>query len=104
MLANDVSLRRLVPDELAKNFGFVQSKPATAFSPVAVTLDELGSADNTLILFTSDNGGEAWSDMGPLSDAKFTLWEGGIRVAALARWPGVIPAGTTSEQVAVRVQ
>jgi fumarylacetoacetate (FAA) hydrolase len=33
MLANDVSLRRLVPDELAKNFGFVQSKPATAFSP-----------------------------------------------------------------------
>jgi fumarylacetoacetate (FAA) hydrolase len=44
MLANDVSLRRLVPDELAKGFGFVQSKPATAFSPVAVTLDELGEA------------------------------------------------------------
>jgi fumarylacetoacetate (FAA) hydrolase len=44
MLANDVSLRRLVPDELAKNFGFVQSKPATAFSPVAVTIDELGEA------------------------------------------------------------
>jgi fumarylacetoacetate (FAA) hydrolase len=44
MLANDVSLRNLMPDELAKGFGFVQSKPATAFSPVAVTLDELGSA------------------------------------------------------------
>ncbi len=44
MLANDVSLRNLVPDELAKNFGFLQSKPATAFSPVAVTLDELGEA------------------------------------------------------------
>ena len=42
MLANDVSLRHLIPDELAKGFGFVQSKPATAFSPVAVTLDELG--------------------------------------------------------------
>lgn len=42
MLANDVSLRNLIPDELAKGFGFVQSKPATAFSPVAVTLDELG--------------------------------------------------------------
>jgi fumarylacetoacetate (FAA) hydrolase len=41
MLANDVSLRNLIPDELAKGFGFVQSKPATAFSPVAVTLDEL---------------------------------------------------------------
>jgi fumarylacetoacetate (FAA) hydrolase len=44
MLANDVSLRRLIPDELAKGFGFFQGKPATAFSPVAVTPDELGDA------------------------------------------------------------
>jgi len=44
MLANDVSLRHLIPAELAKGFGFFQSKPATAFSPVAVTPDELGAA------------------------------------------------------------
>jgi fumarylacetoacetate (FAA) hydrolase len=44
MLANDVSLRELIPAELAKGFGFFQSKPATAFSPVAVTPDELGGA------------------------------------------------------------
>ncbi len=44
MLANDVSLRNLIPAELAKGFGFFQSKPATAFSPVAVTIDELGDA------------------------------------------------------------
>ena len=44
MLVNDVSLRNLIPDELAKGFGFFQSKPATAFSPVAVTPDELGTA------------------------------------------------------------
>src|SRR5438552_10239044 len=44
MLANGVSLRNLIPAELAKGFGFFQSKPATAFSPVAVTTDELGSA------------------------------------------------------------
>jgi fumarylacetoacetate (FAA) hydrolase len=44
MLANDWSLRNLIPAELAKGFGFLQSKPATAFSPVAVTLDELGEA------------------------------------------------------------
>ncbi len=44
MLVNDVSLRHLIPAELAKGFGFVQSKPATAFSPVAVTPDELGDA------------------------------------------------------------
>ncbi len=44
MLANDVSLRNLIPAELAKGFGFFQSKPATAFSPVAATPDELGDA------------------------------------------------------------
>ena len=44
MLVNDVSLRNLIPAELAKNFGFFQSKPASAFSPVAVTPDELGEA------------------------------------------------------------
>lgn len=44
MLVNDVSLRNLIPDELAKNFGFFQSKPASSFSPVAVTPDELGAA------------------------------------------------------------
>lgn len=44
MLANDVSLRNLIPGELGKGFGFYQSKPATSFSPVAVTPDELGGA------------------------------------------------------------
>jgi len=44
MLVNDVSLRNLIPGELAKGFGFFQSKPSSAFSPVAVTPDELGKA------------------------------------------------------------
>jgi fumarylacetoacetate (FAA) hydrolase len=53
MLANDVSLRHLIAPELKKGFGFVQSKPATAFSPVAVTLDELGDAwDNGRVHLT----------------------------------------------------
>ena len=53
MLANDVSLRNLIPAELAKGFGFFQSKPATAFSPVAVTPDELGDAwDNGRVHLT----------------------------------------------------
>lgn len=43
MLVNDVSLRNLIPDELAKGFGFFQSKPASSFSPVAITPDELGA-------------------------------------------------------------
>lgn len=44
MICNDVSLRGLIPAELGKGFGFFQSKPASAFSPVAVTPDELGPA------------------------------------------------------------
>ena len=44
VLANDVTLRNLVPGELAKGFGFFQSKPSTAFSPFALTPDELGGA------------------------------------------------------------
>lgn len=60
MLVNDVSLRGLIPAELAKGFGFVHGKPATSFSPVAVTPDELGDAwhDGTvhLPLLTSLNG------------------------------------------------
>ncbi|MEQ9562203.1 MAG: fumarylacetoacetate hydrolase family protein, partial [Woeseiaceae bacterium] len=60
MLVNDVSLRNLIPGELAKGFGFYQSKPSSAFSPVAVTPDELGVAyrDGTfkLPLRTTLNG------------------------------------------------
>lgn len=60
MLVNDVSLRNLIPPELAKGFGFLQGKPASAFSPVAVTPDELGEAwkDNKvrLALLTHLNG------------------------------------------------
>ncbi|MBA3258380.1 MAG: sulfatase-like hydrolase/transferase [Gemmatimonadales bacterium] len=53
---------------------------------------------DTLVVFTSDNGGARFSHMGPFSEGKMTLWEGGIRVAAIARWPGVIPAGSQCEQ------
>ena len=63
MIVNDVSLRGLIPGELAKGFGFFQSKPSSAFSPVAVTPDELGNAwrDNKLHLpLLSDLNGEAF--------------------------------------------
>ena len=50
MLVNDVSLRNLIPSELAKGFGFFQSKPSSAFSPVAVTPDELGDAWKNSVL------------------------------------------------------
>jgi arylsulfatase A-like enzyme len=66
---------------------------------VLSVLEEKGYANNTIVIFTSDNGGEKFSDMAGLSGMKTQLWEGGIRVPAFARWPGTIPAGRTSNQV-----
>jgi arylsulfatase A-like enzyme len=68
---------------------------------VLEALHRRGLERDTLVIFTSDNGGERFSHMGPLSHGKMTLYEGGIRVAAMARWPGMIPAGSRTDQVAV---
>ncbi|MEY3912574.1 MAG: hypothetical protein RL509_618, partial [Pseudomonadota bacterium] len=61
-------------------------------------LRETGQLDNTLIVFTSDNGGERFSDNWPLVGGKMDLTEGGIRVPWIAHWPAVIPPGSVSEQ------
>jgi arylsulfatase A-like enzyme len=67
-------------------------------------LDELKIADNTLLIFTSDNGGHStvWEEFdtnGPLQGYKRNLTEGGIRVPFLAKWPGNIPAGETTDEI-----
>lgn len=76
MLCNDVSLRGLIPGELAKGFGFFQSKPASAFSPVAVTPDELGAAwsDGLLHLpLRVDLNGKPFGRANAGVDATFSL-------------------------------
>ena len=81
---------------------------------VVKTLEEQGVADNTLIIFTSDNGGmfnhtgqEAWKMghalNGPYLGFKFDAWEGGHRVPFIVRWPGKVEAGTTSDQLICNV-
>lgn len=61
-------------------------------------LREEGLEDDTLVVFTSDNGGERFSDNWPLVGGKMDLTEGGIRVPWIAHWPAAIPAGTVSTQ------
>ncbi len=63
------------------------------------TLDQLNLRRSTLVIFTNDNGGEWLTNAGPLFHHKGSVWEGGIRVPAIARWPGRIKAGTVSGQV-----
>ena len=58
-------------------------------------------ANNTIVVFTSDNGGERFADTWPFSGKKTELLEGGMRIPALVRWPGHIKAGSTTEQVAI---
>jgi arylsulfatase A-like enzyme len=68
---------------------------------VLKAIDRANIARDTLVIFTSDNGGERYSFNWPFSFAKGSLNEGGLRVPAIARWPGVIPAGRVTDQAAI---
>ncbi|MEM1158501.1 MAG: sulfatase-like hydrolase/transferase [Verrucomicrobiota bacterium] len=67
------------------------------------TLEELGLTENTLVIFTSDNGPQlnvdGYGSAGPLRDGKWSNFEGGIRVPTVMRWPAVIPAGSVNDQI-----
>ena len=81
----------------------------TSIGRVLRQLDELGLADKTMVLFTSDNGGlrkiytgvgEEVSTNAPLRDEKGTVYEGGIRVPMIVRWPGVVQPGSVCQEPA----
>ena len=64
---------------------------------VLARLEELGLADNTIVVFTSDNGGERFSDNWPFTGRKTELLEGGLRIPAIVRWPGVARPGSAND-------
>jgi arylsulfatase A-like enzyme len=68
---------------------------------VLQALERRGLAGNTIVIFTSDNGGERFSKTWPFSGQKTELLEGGIRVPCIVRWPGRVKAGQVSGQVAI---
>jgi len=85
----------LYPDGMAEHDDMV--------GKVLAKLDELGIADNTIVIYSTDNGAETftWPDGGitPFYGEKGTTWEGGFRVPCLVRWPGVIKPGTISNEI-----
>ncbi len=85
--------RDLVKDEKLARYYAAVSCMDRVIGDLLGALDEAGRADNTLVLFLSDNGGSGNGGNAPLRGSKSTMWEGGLRVPFILRWPGHVPAG-----------
>ncbi len=101
MLVNDITLRSLVPDELAKSFGFFQSKPASAFSPFAITPDELGAAwqnGRAHIRVQSTYNGKLVGDCDAGPEMHFSFFELIAHIAKTRRFTAgtILGSGTVS--------
>jgi arylsulfatase A len=89
-------------------FGDVMMEVDWSVGQIMETLKKNGLEDNTWVILTSDNGpwlsyGEHAGSAGPLREGKGTCWEGGTRVAGIMKWPGMIPAGTTTDTMMMTI-
>lgn len=94
--------QRFMPDSQNGVYGAAVACIDWATDVLLHELKDLGLADNTLVIFTSDNGSRARDEGGsnaPLRATKGTTWEGGQRVPCIMRWPGKIPAGQTNSEL-----
>lgn len=84
-----------------KKFASMMKSLDDGIGEVLRALVQAGLERNTIVIFTSDNGGERFSYNWPFVEQKGSLWEGGIRVPSIVRWPGVVPAGRVTEQTSI---
>jgi arylsulfatase A-like enzyme len=89
------------PTNSRRDYAAIVERADQGVGRILSTLERLGLTRNTLVIYTQDNGGEWLSRNAPLFHRKNTVWEGGIRVPAIFKWPGRIPAGKTSGQVGI---
>ena len=90
------------PEEEQNNptYGAVVEAVDDSVGRIMTKLDELKLADDTVIIFTSDNGGLSWvTSNAPLREGKGTLYEGGIREPLIVRWPGMVKPGSACDEV-----
>jgi|WetSurMetagenome_2_1015567.scaffolds.fasta_scaffold32190_2 arylsulfatase A len=96
---------RMDPDDVYKgtrqDYKAMLERVDLGVGMILAALEKQGQLDNTLVILSSDNGGERLSDNTPLFNHKTTLWEGGIRVPCVMRWPRGLPAGALTRQAAI---
>lgn len=89
--------QRGVPEKLARYLGAVTRMDA-AIGKILTLVKEQRQEENTLVIFLSDNGGSGNGGNAPLRGQKSTMWEGGLRVPFLAKWPARLPAGKVTDE------
>lgn len=85
--------RKIVQDEKLARYYAAVTRMDKVIGEVLLAVDKAGQTENTIVLFMSDNGGSGNGGNAPLRGSKSTMWEGGLRVPFIIRWPGKIPAG-----------
>jgi arylsulfatase A-like enzyme len=90
--------RDVLKDEKLARYYAAVTRMDKVIGDVLKTLDEANQTDNTIVLFMSDNGGSGNGGNAPLRGSKSTMWEGGLRVPFIIRWPGQVPAGKVTDE------